>query len=298
MRSAVDTLASSLLSDVRADSILRLDLALAAGSRAQDLTWTSKTGARILPVFVFCLPGADEPMLATSFGSTTEHPRRNRPVSSFEGGGHFWAEAGGDAVLGVHSKSGTLTQSVTSGLLRALHGATAPDQFWSSESDSLHDLVWARGYHPFVPFDFASSTTGELSIDVTRRNAVASRAAAAAATLSEVAGKLEYFAESTLLSDLSAGRRMNLYRDGAATQEAWGHAFEEAATFRGFPADAVLRVVSVHKSLRELVVSFEAELQKISEATLTDAMVAMDASWSGALAFRELVRAACYAIKL
>lgn len=305
MKSAGDMLTSLLLSDVGTDSVLRLDVALAAKNGAQGSARPGGAGVRVLPVFVFCLTGAEESLLDASSGSaagtdpTSEGhfaTRKRRPVTSFEGGSHFWAEMAGDTVLVIQSEDGSVTQPVTSGLLRALHGTIAPDHRWSPEQQSLVlDLSWARGYHPFAPFGFDNSEPGDLFVDVARRNAVASRAAEAASTMSEVSGILEALADSALPSEvLSAGLRSDLCRDNAATQEGWGHAFEAAATFGGLPVESVHGVVGVHSSLRKAVMSFETEVKKARKGSLIDVMAAMDTSRGDARSVLEEVRAACY----
>lgn len=288
MKSAGDMLTSLLLSDVG----------------AQGLARPGGAGVRVLPVFVFCLTGADESLLDASCGSaggtdpiSDEHlaSRKRRPATSFEGGSHFWAEMTGDTVLVIKSEDGSVTQPVTSGLLRALHGTIAPDHRWSPEQQGpVLDLSWARGYHPFAPFGFDNSEPGDLFVDLARRNAVASRAAEATSTMSEVSGMLEALADSALPSEiLSTGQRADLCRDNAATQERWGHVFEAAATSGDLPEDSVLEVVGVHRSLRKAVVSFETELKRVREASFTDVMAAMDTSRGDALSVLDQVRAAC-----
>lgn len=304
MKSAGDMLTSLLLSDVGTDSVLRLDVALAAENGAQSSARRGGAGVRVLPAFVFCLTGGEESLIDASSGSAAgtdptsdEHlaSRKRRSVTSFEGGSHFWAEMAGDNVLVIQSGDESVTQPVTSGLLRALHGTIAPDHRWSPDQQSLVlDLSWARGYHPFAPFGFGNSEPGDLFVDVARRNAVASRAAEAASTMSEVSGILEALADSSLPSEIiSTGLRSDLCRDNAATQEGWGHVFEAAATFGDVPVDSVLGVVGVHSSLRKAVVSFETELKKARKASLLDVMTAMDTSRGDARSVLDQVRVAC-----
>lgn len=173
------------------EHLLQLDVAF-----AEESGLTEPTGSfRVLPVFILCLD------------SIVEHQEQPR---LFEGNSPFAVEPGGDAVVILQSShsvevpslvgSGTLplhlkdaTPAVVAGLLQGLFGTTPPNQWWlPGHLQSEADPTWAYGYHPFAPFGIGGEP-GELFVDVARRNAIATRAVAAATLLSESASMLENF---------------------------------------------------------------------------------------------------------
>lgn len=321
VKSAGDTLASSLLSDLGADHLLRLDVALAAEGRPQGLTRLHGAGLRVLPVFVFCLEGVDEPVLhkptnIDADGGTADAQertsRKERPARLFAGSSPFVAEVGGDAVLVLQSEGSApvpfyerseavrlplsdVTQAVVAGLLQGMHGTTAPYHWWSPEQqDFALDLSWAHGYHPFAPFGFGGSEPGELLADVARRNAVASRAAAVAAALEEAARVLEDFAQTVVPSELLvAGVRTALCRDGASMKEEWGRVFEEAAASAGLPPHLIEPALDVHRLLHDAVGDFEEELRTARGASLAATVATLDRARSVASSILGQVKALC-----
>lgn len=313
MKSTGDALASSLLSDAGGrdwDHLLRLDVALAADDRPQGLGQLHGAAVRVLPVFVFCLGNTEEPLVASAGGSTgtgsfsdgdgkNPSPRKERPAQLFEGSRPFAAEVGGNAVLVLQSEGtapvpffehsdivrlpmSDATQAVVSGLLRGMHGTAAPDHWWSSQQqDATLDLSWAHGYHPFAPFGFGGA--GALLAEVARRNAVVSRAAAAAGALVEAARTLEDFVNLFVPSEpLMEGSLGTLIRNGGETNGAWGKHFHSVAESSGLPAHIVKPVVGAHQSVLEALDAFEQELQKVPVASFAEALAAMEMERQGA----------------
>lgn len=315
MKSAGDTLVSSLLSDSGADHVLRLGVALAAESKAQEIPrLDGSAGVRVLPVFVFCLGDADETLSTAPTSSTSEERglrlRKERPARLFEGSSPFAADVGGDAVLVLQSdgsapipfyeRSETLrlplsdaTQAVVAGLLKSVHGISAPHHSWSSAQQAAAvDLSWAHGYHPFAPFGFGGSEPGELLADIARRDAVASRASVVAATLVEAAAVLEDAAEAVVPTQLLVTRaKTELSQDGAATKGEWGRHFESSVASEGLPANLVDTVVAVHRKLYDAVGTFEEELTKARGMKLTDVITSMEKAQGEASSALAHVRA-------
>lgn len=318
MKSAGDALASSVFSDLGGDDLLRLDVALGAGSPSKVSHGLSGDSVRVLPVFVFCLGDADGPLSEYTVsselrGSTTgvqeRAPKQDVPARLFEGSSPFKAKIGGDAVLVLQSESSApvpfyerqemlrlpltdATQAVVAGLLRSMHGTTAPDHWWPLEQqDSALDLSWAHGYHPFAPFGFGGSQPGELLANVARRNAVVSRAAAVASTLAETASALEGFARAALPSELlAAGLWSELCMDGAAIRGDWGHLLQTAALSAGLPAHLVQPAADVHRLLHDAVGDFEGKLDMARGTGLMKLVAAMDRQKNGAMSIYGQVR--------
>lgn len=317
-----DELVSSLLSEFGADHLLRLDATLATEGRPEIIHRLDGAGVKILPVFVFCLEHTEDPFSDASAKSETagdasdgpeQGPRKELPARLFEGNSPFAAEVGGDSVLVLQSehsapipffeRSETLrlplldaTQAVMAGILKVMHGTTAPDHWWPLEQDTATlDLSWAHGYHPFSPFGFGGSEPGQLFVDVARRNAVASRAASVAAALAEASRVLEEFAETAVPNELllPPGYREVLCRDGAATKEGWGDIFESAAASAGLPADLVTPVMHVHRLIREAVGTFEGDLATTRARSLTELVTAMDRAQDRASSFLVQVNMMC-----
>ena len=317
MISAGDVLASSLFSDLGGDALLRLDVALGAGSRPNGAHGSSGN-VRVLPVFVFCLGDADGPLSGSS-GNSDLHdstarvqertPKQGVRARLFEDSSPFKAEVGGDAVLVLQSEKSApvpfyerqemlrlplmdATQAVVAGLLRGMHGTTAPDHWWPLEQQNAAlDLTWAHGYHPFAPFGFGGSQPGELLAKVARRNAVVSRAAAVATTLAETAAVLEEFARAVLPSELlMAGLWTELCMDGAATREDWGLLLETAALSAGLPAILTQSATDVHRLLHGAVGDFERRLKTAKGGGLMTLVAVMDKQQNGAMSIYGQVR--------
>lgn len=319
MKSAGDVLASSLFSDLGGDALLRLDVALGAGSGSKGSHGLSGD-VRVLPVFVFCLADTDEPLsgytsssdLRDSTARVQERtPKQGVPARLFEGSSSFKAEVGGDAVLILQSEKSApvpfyerqeklrlplmdATQAVVAGLLRGMHGTTAPDHWWPLEQQNAAlDLTWAHGYHPFAPFGFGGSQPSELLAKVARRNAVASRAAAVATTLAETSAILEEFARAALPSELlMTGLWSELCMDGATTRGDWGLLFETAASSAGLPAILTQPATDVHRLLHGAVGDFERRLETAKGEGLMTLVAAMDKQQSGAMTIYGQVRSA------
>lgn len=321
MKSAGDVLASSLFSDLGGDALLRLDVALGAGSQPQG-PHGLRGDVRVLPVFVFCLGDTDAPLSGYTSSSDLRDspakapkrtPTQGVPARLFEGSSPFKAEVGGDAVLVLQSEESApvpfyerqeklrlpltdATQAVVAGLLRGMHGTTAPDHWWPLEQqDAALDLTWAHGYHPFAPFGFGGSKPGELLAKVARRNAVVSRAAAVATTLAETAAVLEEFARATLPSELlMAGLWTELCIDGAATRGDWGQLFETAASSAGLPALLAQPAMDVHRLLHDAVDDFERRLKTAKGEGLIRLVATMDKQQHGAMSIYGQVRSPVY----
>lgn len=318
MKSAGDVLASSLFSDLGGDGLLRLDVALGAGSRPKGSHELSGDSVRILPVFVFCLGDTDGPLsdftsssdLRDSTARVQERTtKRGVPARLFERSSPFKAEVGGDAVLVLQSEKSApvpfyerqemlrlpltdATQAVVAGLLRSMHGTTAPHHWWPSEQqDAALDLTWAHGYHPFAPFGFGGSQPGELLAEVARRNAVVSRSAAVATTLAETAAVLEEFARAALPSELlMAGLWTQLCMDGAATRGDWGQTFETAASSAGLSATLAQPATNVHRLLHDALIDFERRLNTAKGGGLVKLVAAMDKQQTEAMSIYDEVR--------
>lgn len=317
MKSAGDALASSLLSDAGGRDwghLLRLDVALAADERPQGLGQLHGAAVRVLPVFVFCLGNIDEPLVAGAGADSvggdagqSPSPRKERPAQLFEGSHPFAAQVGGDAVLVLQSEGtapvpffersdvlgipmSDATQAVVSGLLRGMHGTTAPDHWWSwQQQDATLDLSWAHGFHPFAPFGFGGA--GALLAEVAQINAVVSRAAAAARALAEATRTLEDFAMVVVPSELLVeGSRATLFGGGGVTNRAWGQMLHSTADSLGLPTDILEPVVNVHQSVLEALDVFEQKLHKIRGASLAKALAAMERERQNAEAILSHVR--------
>lgn len=320
MKSAGDALASSVFSDLGGDDLLRLDVALGAGSPSKVSHGLSGDSVRVLPVFVFCLGDADGPfseytetasndLRGSTTGAQERSPKRDVSARLFERSSPFKAEVGGDAVLVLQSESSApapfyerqeilqlpltdATQAVVAGLLRSMHGTTAPDHWWSLEQqEPALDLSWAHGYHPFAPFGFGGSQPGELLANVARRNAVVSRAAAVASTLAETATVLEEFARAALPSELlAAGLWSELCTDGAAIKGDWGYLLQTAASSIGLPAYLAQPATDVHRLLYEAVGDFEGKLNMARGTGLMKLVAAMDRQKDAAMSIYGQVR--------
>lgn len=288
MKSAGDELASSLLSDLGTPDWnlrVRLDVDVAVAAKG------NRRGqrVRVLPVFVFCLEDVDKPS-GGGDGRVDEDSNRahgkDRAARLFEDSSPFSAEIGGDTVLVLQSEGSapvpffereeTLrlpltdsTQAVVAGLLRSLHGTTPPDHWWPpGQQVPAADLSWAHGFHPFPPFGFGGSTPGELLADIAARNAVVSRAAATAETLSAAASALEDFAQAAVPIELVSGR-------GAIHGE-WGEALKVVSEAVGLPRHVLSPVIHAHGAVHAAMVEYEEALKASPGADLKAALERME----------------------